>query len=138
MLDLPIGGVLNGDWNPNIPAAILFLLMIIAMYAREIGENLFDRRFFSPERKRLQRIGRALQERAHQHAFFPRRSDQVGRDGADKFMPVDAEPSEDGNVELIEEGRIRRAIVHTQPLLAPIPLHKPHWATCPSASEHRK
>jgi hypothetical protein len=56
----------------------------------------------------------------------------------DKFMPVDAEPSPDGNVELIEEGRIRRAIVHTQPLLAPISLHKPHWATCPNASEHRK
>jgi hypothetical protein len=30
----------------------------------------------------------------------------------DEFMPVDAEPSEDGNVELVEEGRIRRAIVH--------------------------
>jgi hypothetical protein len=56
----------------------------------------------------------------------------------DKFMPVDAEPSENGNVELVEEGRIRRAVVHTQPLLAPIPLHTSHFVTCPSASEHRR
>jgi hypothetical protein len=55
-----------------------------------------------------------------------------------KFMPVDAEPSARGNVELVEEGRIRRAVVHTQPLLAPIPLHMSHFVTCPQASEHRK
>jgi hypothetical protein len=56
----------------------------------------------------------------------------------DKFMPVDAEPSENGNVELIEDGRVRRAIVHTQPLLAPIPLHTSHFVTCPEADDHRR
>jgi hypothetical protein len=47
----------------------------------------------------------------------------------DKFMPVDAEPSEGGNVELIEEGRIRRAIVHTQPLLGPDSVARPKTHT---------
>jgi hypothetical protein len=53
----------------------------------------------------------------------------------DKFMPVDAEPSDDGNVEFVDKGRIRRAIVHTQPLLAPTPLHRSRFVTCPNADE---
>jgi hypothetical protein len=51
-------------WNPNIPAALLLLAMMLALFAKEIRGYVFERRFFSPERWRLERIGRALQRRA--------------------------------------------------------------------------
>lgn len=56
-----------------------------------------------------------------------------------KSMPVDPEPTEGGNVELIPEptGSAVRAIVHGQPPLGAPPLHMPHHATCPDADSWR-
>lgn len=47
-----------------------------------------------------------------------------------KLMPVDAEPNALGNVELIEDGKSVRAIVHGQSDLFDGMRHMPHWATC--------
>jgi hypothetical protein len=54
-----------------------------------------------------------------------------------KVMPVDAEPCEDGNVELLMEADGVHALVHAQPPLGAPPLHLSHFATCPQASDHR-
>jgi hypothetical protein len=48
------------SWEPNIPAALLLLALVTGMYGGEIREYLFTRRFFSPEYRRIQKIGRAL------------------------------------------------------------------------------
>jgi hypothetical protein len=49
---------------------------------------------------------------------------------AGKRMPVDPEPSPDGNVELIGSPEHPRAVVHgTRPLFGP-PLHLAHFVTC--------
>lgn len=42
----------------------VLLLSCIAMLAGEIRHYMFSRRLFGPEHNRLQRIGRALRERA--------------------------------------------------------------------------
>lgn len=52
-------------------------------------------------------------------------------------MPVDAEPNEKGNIELIDRGFIA-AIVHSQPPLAAETLYTSHFVTCPNAEKHRK
>lgn len=51
-----------------------------------------------------------------------------------KSMPVDAEPSEGGNI------RISRGVaeVLSKPDQKDEPLHKSHFATCPNAATHRK
>lgn len=56
-----------------------------------------------------------------------------------KSMPVDADPADSGNVELIPEdtGSAMRAIVHGQAPLDDRPLHWPHHATCPDAESWR-
>ena len=58
-----------------------------------------------------------------------------------RTMPVDAEPVEDGNVELTERpgaflGPI--ASVLTGPSLLGGPLRKAHFATCPEAEQWRR
>jgi hypothetical protein len=50
-----------------------------------------------------------------------------------KRMPVDAEPSESGNVELDRSGRVPLAIVHAQPPMEATNLHMAHHATCPQS-----
>lgn len=61
---------------------------------------------------------------------------------AGKRMPVDAQSSERGNVELYDEGdHIRALIVNDATLfddLAARPRHLPHFVTCPDADQHRK
>lgn len=54
------------------------------------------------------------------------------------MMPIDPEPSPDGNVELAPRGQGLTAIIHGQPPLGAPPLHMPHHATCPHADEWRK
>ena len=59
-----------------------------------------------------------------------------------KRMPVDAEPSEDGNVFVADDGPLRTGclvIVLGQPdlLTDPDVRHKSHFATCPDADSHR-
>jgi hypothetical protein len=51
-----------------------------------------------------------------------------------KRMPVDADPADGGNVELVEQGGDLRAVVHAQPPLDAGPLHWPHHATCPDGA----
>lgn len=56
-------------------------------------------------------------------------------------MPVDAEVSEDGNVELsMQPGRFVGpvATVVTGPTLFPKPLRKAHFATCKQAEQWRR
>lgn len=57
----------------------------------------------------------------------------------DKLMPVDAEPTADGNVELAVGalGRGVVATVLTGPSLMSTPLRTSHFATCPQADEWR-
>lgn len=58
-----------------------------------------------------------------------------------KAMPVDAEPVEDGNVELSPPPPGKRApiaTVLTGPSLLGGPVHKPHFATCPDADSWRQ
>jgi hypothetical protein len=56
----------------------------------------------------------------------------------DKRMSVDAEPTDDGNVELAGRGRTPRAIVHAQPPIIPIGLRLSHFVTCPYAEARRR
>ena len=52
-----------------------------------------------------------------------------------KRIPLDAEPVDDGNVELTMQGV---AVVHGQPpMFDPGPMYVSHFATCPNANEHR-
>lgn len=58
-----------------------------------------------------------------------------------KSMPVDAEPVDDGNVELAYNGSLAVppvASVLTGPSLLGGPLRKSHFATCPDAEEWRR
>ncbi|WP_328465495.1 hypothetical protein OHA21_43740 [Actinoplanes sp. NBC_00393] len=58
-----------------------------------------------------------------------------------RSMPVDAEPVEDGNVELAERPGLfigPVATVLTGPSLFGGPLRKPHFATCPQAEMWRQ
>lgn len=52
-----------------------------------------------------------------------------------KSMPLDAEPNDDGNVELVwseSRGQLE-AVVHGQPpLIPPDVLYMPHFVTCPN------
>jgi hypothetical protein len=54
-------------------------------------------------------------------------------------MPIDKEPSEKGNVELVKSVGWPHltAVVHGQPPMLPLELHMPHHATCPDAKEWR-
>ncbi len=54
-----------------------------------------------------------------------------------KHMPVDAEPSADGNVELVDDAGTMRATVHGQATLDAGPLHLSHYVTCPDADSWR-
>lgn len=61
--------------------------------------------------------------------------------GAD--MPVDPEPSSDGNVQLTAHGDLLFAhVLGTHHAAAArehdTPLHQSHFATCPNAAQHRK
>lgn len=56
-----------------------------------------------------------------------------------KAMPVDAEPSEDGTVELAQDVHGRAvATVLTGPSLLGGPLHTSHFARCPEADRWRQ
>jgi hypothetical protein len=57
-----------------------------------------------------------------------------------KLMPVDKEPSEKGNVELVSAAGWPHltAMVHGQPPMLPTTLHMPHHATCPTPEQFRK
>jgi hypothetical protein len=52
------------NWNPDFPAAFLLLVVILGLHAREIRESVFCRRFFSPERRRIEDVSRWWSERA--------------------------------------------------------------------------
>lgn len=60
--------------------------------------------------------------------------------GQGKAMPVDAEPTEEGNVELTPGslGRGPAATVLTGPALFSGPLRTSHFATCEQADEWRR
>lgn len=53
-------------------------------------------------------------------------------------MPVDADPSPVGNVELVDDDGILRATVHSQPPLGVDDLYVSHFATCPDANDWRR
>lgn len=61
----------------------------------------------------------------------------------EKYMPVDVERVDDGNVRLSRgEDPPRATVLSGQELVqarvAGEPLHKSHFATCPAAAKHRK
>lgn len=56
-----------------------------------------------------------------------------------KANPLDAEPVENGNIEVMEvRGRDIGRIVSDEARLFPVPLYLAHWATCPDAAKWRK
>ena len=57
---------------------------------------------------------------------------------AGEWMPIDAEPSDDGNL-WIDGHDGEHPIVRVVDLLTPADAerHTPHWATCPAAEEFR-
>lgn len=57
---------------------------------------------------------------------------------AGKNMPLDAEPSSDGNIRINDDGRAY--VVGPLELLVPHVGHtyKSHFATCPHAAQHRR
>lgn len=55
-----------------------------------------------------------------------------------RWMPVDVEPSPDGNVVLSDVGGQVHAAVTSGAQLGLEPLHKAHFATCADASAWRK
>lgn len=61
------------------------------------------------------------------------------RTPADRLMPLDATPSDRGNVELVDErpGQAPLAIVHPQPPFLAGDLYLSHFATCPNADDWR-
>lgn len=54
-----------------------------------------------------------------------------------KLIPVDPDPTDNGNVELVDGLDRPTAIVHAQPPLAAPPMRLPHFATCPDADGWR-
>lgn len=63
------------------------------------------------------------------------------RTSTGRSMPVDAEPTDDGNVELlplVHSQRSPEAIVHPQPPMGAGPLRLSHFASCPHADQWRK
>jgi hypothetical protein len=56
----------------------------------------------------------------------------------EKLMPVDAELTDNGNVELAGRGKTPRAIVHGQPPMIPVGLRMSHFVTCPNAEARRR
>jgi hypothetical protein len=61
------------------------------------------------------------------------------RTSAGKFMPIDPEPTESGNVELVPCAGWPnlKAVVHGQPPILPTTLYTPHHASCPDAEQFR-
>lgn len=56
-----------------------------------------------------------------------------------KSMPIDAQPSANGNVELrLDHGGAYRAKVHAGPNGHTGQLHTSHFVTCPNAAKHRR
>lgn len=57
-----------------------------------------------------------------------------------KHAPLDAEPTEKGNIELsIEEGKpVGRVVDPNADRLFPVELHLSHFATCPQSSDWRR
>lgn len=59
-----------------------------------------------------------------------------------KRMPVDAEPYDGGNVEIVEvRGAAPLAVVHGDTGMATLdgsPRYRSHFATCPNADQHRR
>lgn len=60
------------------------------------------------------------------------------RTSAGKRMPLDAEPDPNGNVELVGEGMMEVAVVHSQQSMGAGVRYMPHHATCPDAAEWRR
>jgi hypothetical protein len=60
--------------------------------------------------------------------------------GRHRANPIDATPSDDGNIRLYDDGRY--AVIPKADLAAyrqaSVKLHKSHFATCPNAHAHRK
>jgi hypothetical protein len=52
------------NWNPNIPAAVLLLGMIFALYAVDLHAWWHGRKFYSAERRKLQNVSRWWNEHA--------------------------------------------------------------------------
>jgi hypothetical protein len=58
---------------------------------------------------------------------------------AGKVMPVDPEPAAAGNVQLLETGcRVLSAGALEDARSLGLPLHLSHFATCPTAAQHRR
>ena len=62
-----------------------------------------------------------------------------------KMMPVDAIPTEDGNFYLVDEGDTHPTAYYYVPMFPPTAAdgfdgdrYDSHFATCPSADEHRR
>jgi hypothetical protein len=51
-------------WAPDLPAALVLAAMMLGMFARELRTFLFERRFWSPERRRIENVSRWWTERA--------------------------------------------------------------------------
>jgi hypothetical protein len=51
------------SWTPDIPAALLILFLCVAMFAREIRNWWYGRRYFSAERKKLENVSEWWQSR---------------------------------------------------------------------------
>ena len=61
--------------------------------------------------------------------------------GSDSWMPVDADPSPQGNLRINlnnETVQVLTDIDQTTARLSGTPLHQSHFATCPQASTHRR
>lgn len=61
--------------------------------------------------------------------------------GAGKSMPLDAEPSADGNVQLVgphEAAVVLAGLDLYAAQQAGVPLYVSHFATCPHAANHRR
>ena len=55
-----------------------------------------------------------------------------------KRLPLDPEPVDNGNVILTTEGAVVLGVAVNEPEYAHLDKYVSHFATCPSASSHRK
>lgn len=55
-----------------------------------------------------------------------------------RLMPIDAEPAPDGTIVVVETERGLEAFFPPAWAMPGEPRHKSHFATCPSAGQHRK